>query len=274
MTFQTYETSEASGEPVVLYDFSLGTTHWRYTSADRSITWNGNAYAPLAISRTAPIQSSDIRQQMMTVTVPRNAPVAQPFVEYAPGADMLLIVTGLHYNDTDQQGVVDWVGRVISPEWKNSQCDLKCEPVYASVQTMGLRRRWGPNCSHVLYGPACTLSTAAFKVTASIDSVSGAAITSSGFIPPAGLNFLGGFVEWDSGLGYLERRTINGVVGTTLTLAYGSSRLAPGLSVNAYPGCDRSLNTCNLFGNSLNYGGEPFIPIKNPMDGSLANPVF
>jgi len=47
---------------------------------------------------------------------------------------------------------------------------------------------------------------------------------------------------------------------------------AVGDQVRAYPGCDHSLITCaNKFGNSLNFGGFPFMPEKNPMDGT---PVF
>ena len=275
MTFNAFETSAASGEPILLFDFSIGTAHWRYTTADRPITYQTNVFAAAPITRTAPVQSSDIRQQTMRVTVPRDTSIiTQLFTQYPPGGDVLLTVYGMHFTDPDGQAIVDWTGRITGVQWQGSTVEIACEPIYTSIQTMGLRRRWGLNCPHVLYGPGCTLNPALFKVVAPIQSVSGFTITGAGFNPPAGLSFVGGYVEWDSGSGYLEHRTIDSVSGTTLTLSYGSSQLIPGLSVSLYPGCSRTTTNCNAFGNIPNYGGQPQIPTKNPMDGSLANPVF
>lgn len=270
MTFNTFETSIASGEPILLYDFSIGTAHWRYTTADRPITYQSNPFAAAPITRTAPVQSSDIRQQIMRVTCPRDIGLAQIFAQYPPAGDVLLTVTALHYTDPDQQGIVDWVGRITGVTWSGSTVEFACEPVYTSVQTMGLRRRWGLNCPHVLYGVQCTLNPALFKVTAPIQAVSGYTITGAGFVPPSGLSFVGGYIEWDSGSGYLERRTIDSVSGTTLTLAYTSPQLIPGLSIALYPGCNRTTTNCNAFGNILNYGGQPNIPTHNPMDGTMS----
>jgi hypothetical protein len=216
---------------------------------------------------------SDIRRQTLTVTAPRDIEVAQQlYGVYAPAKDVLLTITNLHYTDPDGQGIVDWIGRVIGPTWKGSIVDIACEPVFTSVQTNGLRRRWGTGCPHVLYGPNCTVSAAAYKVTGALSSVSDLDITSSAFTLAPGLSFLGGFVEWDSGNGYMERRTIDSVSGTTLTLSYGSPQLAIGLSVNAYPGCSKTTANCAFFNNSINFGGQPFIPAVNPMDGTLVNP--
>lgn len=273
MTFASHETSMASGEPILLFDFSIGIAHWRYASCDRAITYLTNVYSPVPITRTAPVQASDIKQQTMTVTTPRDIPLASLFEGYPPTGDVLLVVTGLHFTDSDFEGVVDWVGRIINVSWKNSTVDFACEPTYTSVQTVGLRRRWGIGCPHVLYGGACTLSAPSFAVTAPIQSVSGVTITGAGFVPPSGLSFPGGYAEWDSGSGYLERRTIDSVSGTALTLAYESPMLVPGLLVSLYPGCGRTPANCNAFGNILNYGGQMNIPNLNPMDGS-SNPVL
>ena len=44
--------------------------------------------------------------------------------------------------------------------------------------------------------------------------------------------------------------------------------LAVGRVLATYPGCDGTWNTCiNKFNNWKNYGGQPWIPIKNPMGG-------
>lgn len=275
MTFDTYERSAAQGEPILLFDFVLGLTHYRYTTADRPITYQTQVYQPAPIHRSNPIKSSDVRRQMLTVTAPRDIDVAAVFMAWAPGIDMLLTITSLHYTDTDGQGIVDWIGRVSSPTWKGSSVEITCEPVYTSVQTAGLRRRWSVNCPHVLYGAGCNLAALPFKGTGTISTVAGVLVTVPALAtPPTGLSYLGGWLEWDSGNGYSERRTIEGVAGGgALTLAYGSPQLIAGLAVGAYPGCNRTTNNCNSFGNIVNFGGAPYIPNKNPMDG-LGTPIY
>lgn len=275
MTFNTYEVSADQGEPLLLFNFQLGLKNFLYTTADRPITYQSRTYFPASISRSNPIKSSDVRRQMMTVTVPRGTDVADVFAGWSPSIDMLLTVTALHYDDPDQQGIVDWLGRVSSPAWKGSSVEITCEPVYSSVQTTGLRRRWMINCPHVLYGAGCTLATAPFKGVGTVATVSGNVVSVPALAsPPAGLSYLGGWLEWDSGNGYTERRTIEEVAsGGVFTLAYGSPDLIGGLAVAALPGCDRTPTNCAAFGNSDNFGGAMYIPNKNPMDG-LGTPIY
>jgi hypothetical protein len=59
--------------------------------------------------------------------------------------------------------------------------------------------------------------------------------------------------------------------GGALTIDNIGPGLAVGLVVTAYPGCNRSMTNCIAFGNLLNYGGQPYIPTVNPMNG---NPVY
>lgn len=271
MTFDAIETSMDLGEPILLFDFSTGFAHWRYTTADRPITVSAVEYDPLAIVAANIIQGQELRQKTIKVTVPRDCILVQQLQGYPPSTDLLLTIYAMHYSDPAAQTPVAWIGRVKSQNQKNSVVELSCEPGYTGIQTVGLRRRWQINCPHVLYGPGCELPSANFKVPATLTAVSQFTINSPQFILPAGLSFAGGYVEWDSGHGYLERRTINSAAATALTLAYGSPDLADGLAVTAFPGCDHTTATCKAFKNILNYGGDPWIPLKNPMDG---NPVY
>lgn len=274
MTYNTYETSLAQGEPILLFDFVVGILHFRYTSADRPITYQTNVYNPAAISRSSPKQTQEVRQYTMTVTAGRDIDVAQIWSVYPPSTDVTLTCTQLHYTDPDAQGIVDWVGRVIGCLWKGSSIEMKCEPVYTSVQTTGLRRRWGLTCPHALYGPACTLAALPWASAGHISLVTGLTIYVSDFVARGGMTYAGGYVEWDSGQGYIERRTIESASGDAFTLQYVSPALVAGLAVTIYPGCARNLAACAAFGNNLNFGGQPNIPNVNPMDGTLINPVF
>ena len=78
---------------------------------------------------------------------------------------------------------------------------------------------------------------------------------------------------WCSG-GMLGRKdgTLRHVMtdtGSTLLLSHAFYGLSVGDGVIAYPGCAQNRDDCkNKFDNLLNYGGFPWIPDKNPMDGS------
>jgi hypothetical protein len=275
MTFATYETSVDQGEPVLLFDFSIGLTHWRYTSADRNITYLSNVFSPLAISAGSINQGNEIKKKNLEVTVPLDAAVVAVLQLYPPSGDFLLTITALHQTDPDQEGFVVFLGRVMSQAQAGASVKMNCEPAATGVKATGLRRRWQLNCAHVLYGVGtCTLSPSAFVVASTISSVVGPVITCAGLAPPAGLKFDGGYIEWYStALGYIQRRSINKSAsgGSVLTLAYGSPELVATLAVNVYPGCDHSTAACTAFGNILNYGGQPNIPAANPFSG---NPVY
>jgi Phage conserved hypothetical protein BR0599 len=284
MTYATYELSIDQGEPILLYDFFIGTAHWRYTSADRIITYLANPYEPIAISSGAVNQGQEIKKKSLPITVPLDTEVVSVLQDFPPSGDFLVTITELHYTDPDQQGFICFVGRVMSQKQAGGTIVMSCEPAYTGVKTTGLRRRFQLNCAHVLYGVGCTILPSTYVTAAVISSVSGngTVIGIPGLVPPTGLSFAGGYIEWDSGLGYLERRSINSMDsgGATLNLAYAAEDLAPGLAVSVYPGCDHTTGNCIAFnlapqdpvnGNILNFGGQPYIPAVNPLTG---NPIY
>jgi hypothetical protein len=283
MTFATYELSIDQGQPILLYDFFIGTAHWRYTSADRIITYLSNPYEPIAISSGAVNQGQEIKKKSLPITIPLDSAVVSVLQDFPPSSDFLVTISQLHYTDPDQQGEIVFVGRVMSQKQAGATIVMSCEPAYTGVKTTGLRRRFQLNCAHVLYGVGCTILPSTYVTAAVIASVSGPTVSIPGLTPPAGLSFAGGYIEWTSANGgYLERRSINSMSGggATLELAYAALDLVPGLAVNVYPGCDHTTGNCIAFnlapqdptnGNILNYGGQPYIPAVNPLTG---NPIY
>ena len=71
------------------------------------------------------------------------------------------------------------------------------------------------------------------------------------------LSFADHLTDFDNGTG-------------TLTLNLPFSDLTVGDTVKAFAGCNHTTEVCDgKFANLLNYGGFPFIPQKNPMDGTI-----
>jgi hypothetical protein len=77
-----------------------------------------------------------------------------------------------------------------------------------------------------------------------VTALDGSSITAN---LPAGLAsdwFSGGYIEFDRN-GYTERRGLRSQDGNTLHLFGGTTGLQVGQSVTLYPGCDRTIATCD-----------------------------
>jgi uncharacterized phage protein (TIGR02218 family) len=161
------------------------------------------------------------------------------------------------------------MGRILNVSWSGAAAQIHCESVYSSIKRPGLRRMYQKQCPHVLYSASCGVSAAAEKVTRTVSSITGLDVTVSSLSGFSDGYFAGGYIEWITG-GFTERRSIRGHTGNVLTVNFQPYGLAG--SVDIYPGCDHTLTTCNTkYSNSANYGGMPYIPTKNPFDGT---PVF
>ncbi|WP_303678184.1 phage BR0599 family protein [Ralstonia mannitolilytica] len=88
-------------------------------------------------------------------------------------------------------------------------------------------------------------------------------MTASVFLPKPIAWFVGGRL-----MSAGAQRMIVASSGGAVTLSAPIPGLKAGDAFEAYPGCDHTLTTCAAkFGNQLNYGGFPFIPVKNPFTG-------
>lgn len=271
MTYDARERSAQDGRPVEIYTWARGTTLWRFTSADRDQVVAGDTYASHVIRRNSIEHGSEMNRSALKLTVPRDFPIAELY-RVAPPTDVVAVVLR-RFHAGDGELATLWTGRVVNVAWTDdgAQATITHEPIQTSLRRNGLRRLYGRLCSHVLYGPACRADPGDFVVPGVVTAVGPATVSADEWAAfPTG-HFEGGFIEWAED-GGIERRFIVAHNGDTLTL----DRRAPGLEVGAlapaYPGCDHTLATCrDKFGNDLNYGGQPFIPQKNPFGG---DPIY
>jgi len=269
MTFATYETSIQSGAPIELYEFEVGPTIHRYCSGPDDYVYLTKTFDGVQISRTDVDESGELPKDGITITVPRDAAIAEEF-RIAPPSDVVLVsVYRLHVTDADIERKLFWTGRVLNCEWKGAVAELTCQSIYTALKRPGLRRLYQRQCPHVLYGPACGLVDTAYKATIVLDTVSGTTITAAAIGAQADGHFAGGMIEWESSPGRYERRGIKSHVGSAVTLTHAILELPAGASVSIWPGCDHSIATCqSKFGNILNYGGFPYFKTKNPFVGT------
>lgn len=270
MSFDSFETSGQDGAPIELFEFEVGPTVHRYTSAPDDFEYLTKTYLAVQIARSTVDESGELPKDGITITVPRDAAIADEFRVAPPSEVILVNIYRLHYGDgANPERKLFWTGRALNCEWKGAVADLTCESIYTSLKRPGLRRIYQRMCPHVLFGGACGLVDTVYKSTITLDVVSGVTLNAAAIDAQPDGYFSGGMIEWESSPGRYERRGIRTHVGADVTLTHAVSGLAAGAAVFFWPGCDHSLATCNSkFSNAVNYGGFPFVPQKNPFVGT------
>lgn len=269
MTYDASESGHQSGSPVELYLYARGEQVWRFNSGDADIVFEGDTWTAAVIQRSPIETTAEQARNALTTTVARDFEVADLF-RISPPTDVIsLTLYRYHRSDVDEEAAVIWMGRVLNVEWSGSQARMNHEPISLSLSRTGLRRLYQRSCPHVLYGTACGIDKADHAHACEVTAIDGVNLTVDSLESKP---YAGGFVEFEVTGGNLERRFIRRVSGLTLILSQPFQDLEVSDTVTVYPGCDHTMATCNTtYANLANYGGQPFIPSKNPFDG---NPVY
>lgn len=267
MTSEARESELLTGEPIALFKFTRGGVSWRYTSADSEQTHNAETYSPLAIEGSKIEQGSERRKLTYTIKLPSTAAVADNWRPYPPGSAVAVAVFLKHAGETD--ALAEWVGRVVAAQFSGGTLTLRSEPSTTTARRAGLHRAWQPGCPLALYSEGvgqCNLSKAANELPATLTAVNGLVLTAAEFgTAPKGL--AGGFIEWTRADGLVEQRSIEAHSGSDITIDWGAEDLAVDLALSAYPGCAHNWTACEGHANTPNYGGDLWMPIKNPFSG-------
>ncbi len=300
MNYNSAEISAYSAQPIELYHFADSAdtpNEWNYTSGDEMITYSGDNYTPIAISRNTIKAIGSIRGDTLQLRVARDNAVAVQWVSLAPMASFWLTVYRWHRNTTNPNDVVViWRGRVRAVSWQGSEAILECEPLIGLLKRPALRARFQFTCNHQLYDGRCRKlitdqtpdpENVEFTQTIVVDSISsnGLTITASPDLLATELNspdggpiyetfFRGGYAIDDAEVdGTGERRFIvahDGAAGATITLWQPFIALVAGDLLTVIAGCDRSAATCAAkFGNIVNFGGFPAMPPVNPFSDGV-----
>lgn len=276
MSYPDYETSIYHGEPADLFLFTYGagpTQYYGYTDAEVAIVHEGKTYVPYPLDRDAINASGTLDKSSLTLKIDANAEVTELFRVYPPSQPVSLIILTGHIGDPDVEYKVIWTGKVLSCGWDDNIATLTCEPVSMSMQRAGLRRNYQYGCPHALYmGTAeggCRADKTEATLSTTVASVSGSLLTL-----PSGWNgvfdkakFLNGMIEWTNPLGSVMSRSILRVVGSSNVITMGGPipGLALGATISVILGCNHQMTDCAAIHSNINdFGGQPWIPTKNP----------
>jgi uncharacterized phage protein (TIGR02218 family) len=255
------------------YDFARGSQHWLYTTDDRPVIYQGQTYlvAP-GMKRNSIVLTQELEKAALQITVPYSLPLLDMYRPMAPMQKVTVRVFRLQSGAVNANIIWNGVLTDIQDQDEHTVV-LNCAGGLSTLTTNGLRRKWQKSCPLALYGSGpgqCNLDMESKRTDGVITTASGTSIKASAFAGQPDGWFTGGFVRWQMG-GATEFRFVVNHIGDTLELLTPCA-ITTGQAIAAYPGCDHTIaGGCTKLNNIANYGGQPYIPLKNPMGG---DPIF
>lgn len=165
-------------------------------------------------------------------------------------------------------GVVNiFTGRVAEVDFGRSNAVISINSHLELLNVAIPRNVFQAGCRWRVFDPGCTLNRASFGTNGAIASGTSSNVVSA----TLGGALLGsktlalGTLQMTSGANAGFQRLIRSwTPGSPATLSLISPFPYPLVAADTFtvfPGCDRQLNTCGLFNNTQNFGGQPFIPV-------------
>lgn len=264
-TYDQLEGSTEGSRPIELYEFMLGSTPFRYTSAEDEITIGADVYTPLAIARGRIEQGSDQNNRNLTVTMPTLTDLAQEYIAVPPGQKVSLNIFRYQRDETPAftTQVLLFKGRVQAVAYPNDghSAEFAIRSIESSLNRNLPRFSFAGQCQHILYDDACGAVASSFDHLGATSSISGNTITVSG-AGASGLDFVGGYCR---PTGTNDFRMILAQSGDVMTLLLPFQVDPTGENMQCFAGCDHNIEgDCALvFDRVAEFGGFAFVPSKD-----------
>ena len=249
-------------KPAELYHiWRDGGEHWRYTSGDVTVTYDGEDYEPATLERSQVKYDSKLDIVTMEIRAAYLTDAVLQYIAVNPLEVLWVSVMKIHRDQDPLEVDVVFIGQIKNVSFKGAQAKVACVGFEQFLKKTIPRWRYQLTCNHILFDNYCSLTKVDYKIEAVITLNETETILSSAtFALQDDGYFIGGEVVFG-----VEARTITAHVGTDITLIYRMENLENGNTVEAYPGCDRRIETCrDTFDNIVNYLGFPFLPKENP----------
>lgn len=268
--FDIVERSRDQGRPFELYLFTYGSgaeRTYRYTNADRAVVHDGLTFQPTPIYRDAYRASGKTDKATVNIKLPVKTDLAALFLSYPPTQPVGVRIIQGHWQLSQEKWKVAWMGRILSSSREGAEAVLTCESTIVSMKRPGLRRHYQYACPYVLYGAGCNASQVAATRTATIaEIVNGGLVFEPGWTGGSPITaFANGILRWNSDLGLEWRAILKAHEDNRIEFIGPIRDLDVGSQVNVILGCNRMMDHCrSLHNNIQNFGGQPWIPLKNP----------
>jgi uncharacterized phage protein (TIGR02218 family) len=269
MSYDARESSTERGSPIELYDLALGGTQYHFTSGAEPVTYTATDYEPLEISRDEVRVGPEQRTEVMTIVMPSAHPFAMSYARVVPGQRASLTIRRVHRTDSvDQELITLFKGivRSVSFSDKAGTARIGVMPISGALARAVPRYTYKGMCNHVLFDSWCQQDPEEWNYVGEASDVDANTFTISGLTGSKGNGWAtGGFATFNGDYRLILRQTSDSI---KLLLPFNDD--IDGEDVTIYTGCDHSFNVCgDKFANTINFGGFPFVPTKNPFQSGL-----
>jgi len=239
-----------------LYTILTNNTTYRYTSSNLDVVTGGYTYLARPIKRSEFSFADRLRTVKTTISAPLDAPFLQYIANSPPELTDVTIVRRFQTTGTYSQ---IFKGKVISITIEKNIATCECESETRLLKNKVPALVFQAYCNNMLFDSVCGVAKATYKVETTV-TVSGSTLSAAAFDALADGHFICGFVEYGN-----DVRLITNHVGAVLTLQIPFANLTTGGTVKAYPGCDKSYETCLAkFNNLAQRLAFDNIPSSNP----------
>lgn len=265
MSYQSQEESLISGNPIELYSFRRGITYWTYTSGNVSIFYGGKTYTSIYPIRRSDIEMSlNSLKNLVKVTVDRTNLFALTYV-YIPMDGIVEAIIYRGHGTLSTNYVEYWKGYVYTVGFKGQDAIITLSPKSGNMKRSGLMRKFSRLCTYPVYSTRCTVAKGSYKVSGTVSSTTGLEVVATAFGIQDDDWLLGGTFEVTN---YSRMITYHDKSEQKIKISHPIPGLASGDAFNSFAGCNHTCSVCKAkFSNAINYGGQEWLPNKNPFSG-------
>lgn len=266
MGYLDHEQSLEGGAPVELYEITLGSDIYRFTSAQDTVTALGNAFYPVEVERDSLVSGPENRDDLLELHLPASYPLVRKYIEIVPGKRAYISVYRFHRFDTPSTEVVlYWQGllRTVTFTAQGRKATIAALPITGAMSRRVPRYGYQGLCNHMVFDERCKAVEASFRHNGRVLSVTNNVLEIEN-LSAKGDNWARSGYVTVSGLDY---RVVIAHTGDEIRLLLPFPDDIPllGSNVDVYAGCAHTPEDCiNKFNNFVNYGGFPWVPRKNP----------
>lgn len=264
----------------------IGRTTLYYTDHDRDVTYDGDTYAATDSFNASAIENrTGTGQTNFEITVLLSGDISKPDVEKGIYGGAQVEVDAIFYDHTDYGVMALATGKIVdaSVPYK-SQAVFSCAG-FATTSARYLTEQYSPTCRAEFCDARCGLDeedyTLPFEVTV-VTSVM--RFQATGQEGGAGVYNLG-YIRWTSGANIGRKSDVQSSSDDSIRLLIRPPfPIEVGDEGEIVVGCDKTITTCRLFDNAINFRGEPFVPgddfVKSPKkkvptgDAAVAPPAI
>ena len=268
-----------------LYEFTLPSgSKFYWTSAQESITYNGNTYLAAYLDShpgfergqtrtTVGLNTDDLEVDILYDASTRINGMTPAAFALAGGFDNAQVTVSKalapDWSNPVVNGVVSLFDGIVGEVQADSgKVKLTVNSMLRLLNTAFPRNYFLPQCNHALFDAGCTLLASTFAVSGSVSAAGTATVFDTNLTQADGYFSLG-YIVWltgaNAGLKSFVKSSLN--ASGQITLAYPIAPPAAGDTFTAYPGCDKTQTTCtSKFNNAAHFRGFPYVPTPETLE--------